>query len=420
MFKNHKKEDLSSFYIPISFSKTDLEKTLNSKIDGVIFDDKLSEDNLLIILTKVDTISLSLKDTTINYKVPLHIWVKKEFVLGGVAAEGDIALFFQTTFTLHPDWTISTITQIVDYEWIIEPKANVLGVKIPIKSVAERVLNTSKKNVTNAIDAQINKNFSLKEYAQQAWDLLQQPIPVSEEYELRFSFRPMGFAISPFKTEKDIIICTLYLQGTIKMNIGQPIIFPKHLPLLPLKIQDFEEKKDFSMNLISEIPLVEIQKVADKNLKGQTFNYSKISLLIEDIKLSKEGELVEIGIKTKGDYNGFLFLKGIPSFNPSKNQLTLKEVSFNLDTNNILLKSAKWLLNGWLTNKLAGGLTYSLGEDLTNIQGLLQKQLSDFKIQEGVDLKGEVAELKIEEAVIVEESIYLKISLKGRVRVVAG
>ena len=42
------KQLISSFYIPILVSKMELEDALNSKIDGTIFDDKITDDTLLI------------------------------------------------------------------------------------------------------------------------------------------------------------------------------------------------------------------------------------------------------------------------------------------------------------------------------------------------------------------------------------
>ena len=59
-----KKETLSSIFIPILLSKTDLERTLNEKIDGTIFDDKITEGNLQILVNKVDAIKICLLYTS--------------------------------------------------------------------------------------------------------------------------------------------------------------------------------------------------------------------------------------------------------------------------------------------------------------------------------------------------------------------
>lgn len=416
--KEDKKATVSSFFIPILLSKTDLERALNERIDGNIFDDKISDGNLQIAVNKVDSIKIGLKDTILLYRVPLHIFVKKEMLLGDVAAEGDIALDFQTHYTLNTDWTITTITKLVRYEWIKEPKAKLLGFKIPVTAIAERVLANSAKTVTDAIDKQVNESFALKEYAAQAWNIIQAPILVSADYNSRFKFTPTGLAISPFKTKKDTIISTLFIQGNTQVGVGEKTNFATNTPLLPLQIKDFDKSGKFSMNLLSEIPFEEAEKVAIKNFKGEEYGFGKKKVIIEDIKLEKDGKNMSIRAKTKGDYTGWLNLKGIPSYNKKKSHIEIKDIEFSLDTENFLMKSAKWLLNGLIVNKLEGSLVYPLTEDLAFIEAEIQKQLSDYKIQEGVNLNGAVTKLEVKKAFLKDESIMLAVNLVGEVKIV--
>lgn len=415
--KVEKKAVVSSFFIPILLSKTDLERALNERIDGNIFDDKISDGNLQITVNKVDSIRIGLKDTTLIYRVPLHIFVKKEMLLGDVAAEGDIALDFKTHYTLNTDWTITTITKLVKHEWIKEPKAKVLGFKIPVTAIAERVLVNSSKKVTDAIDKQVNESFALKEYATQAWNILQEPILVSEDYNSRFKFTPTGLAISPFKTKKDTIVSTLFVQGSTQVGVGDKTNFAVNTPLLPLQIKDFDKDGKFSMNLLSEIPFEEAEKVALKNFKGEEYGFGKKKVIIEDIQLEKAGKNMSIRAKTKGDYTGWLNLKGIPAYNKKKNHIEIKDIEFSIDTKNFLMKSAKWLFNGLIVNKLEGSLVYPLEEDLAFIEAEIQKQLSDYKIQEGISLNGAVSKLEVNEAFLKDESIMLAVNLVGEVRI---
>ncbi len=415
--KIDKKAAVSSFFIPILLSKTDLERALNERIDGEIFDDKISDGNLQISVNKVDSITIGLKDTTLLYRVPLHIFVKKEMLLTDVEADGDIALDFETHYTLNTDWTITTSTRLVKHEWIKEPKAKVLGFNIPVTTIAERVLVNSSKKVTDAIDKQVNESFALKEYAAQAWNILQEPILVSEDYNSRFKFTPTGLAISPFKTKKDTIISTLFVQGSTQVGVGDKTNFATNTPLLPLQIKDFDNSGEFSMNLLSEIPFEEAEKVALKNFKGEEYGFGKKKVIIEDIQLEKAGKNMLIRAKTKGDYTGWLHLKGIPAYNKKKNHIEIKDIEFNLDTKNFLMKSAKWLFNGLLVNKLEGSLVYPLEEDLAFIEAEIQKQLSDYKIQEGISLNGAVKKLAVKEAFLKDESIMLAVNLVGEVKI---
>lgn len=412
------KEQLSSFFIPILLSKTALERSLNERVDGTIFDDKITEGNLQIAVEKVDAIKIEIRDTTILYRIPLHILIKKEMLLTTLEAAGDIALNFQTNYTLNADWTISTRTQLVDYKWIKEPKATVLGFKVPVTAIAERILNFSAKKVTDAIDKQVNESFALKELALQTWHLLQQPILIAEQYDARFKFTPTGLAISPFQTKKDTIISTLFVQGFTQVGIGQQSNFSKDRPLLPLKVQDFNPADKLKVNFVSEIPFAEAENIALKNFKGEEYGFGKNKMIIEDIKLAFEDDLLAIRVLISGDYTGWLFLKGLPSYNKKKNQFEIKNIEFSLDTKNFLLKSAKWLFSGMLINKLEGSMVYPLTDDLLLLKNQLQTQLTNYKIQEGIFLNGKVGQIKIEKAYLDTAALLLGVQVDGEVKVV--
>lgn len=410
-------EELSSFYIPILLSKNELERTLNNRVDGTIFEDEITEGSLQIAVKKVDSIKIDVQDTFILYRVPLHISVKKKLLLTDLEAEGDIILAFKTAYTLNRDWTITVLTQIADYEWIKEPKAKVLGFKVPVKAIAERVLNFSAKNVTDAIDKQVNESFALKELATQAWHLLQEPILVSEQYDSRFKFTPTGLAISPFKTKKDTIISTLFVQGFTQVGVGKQPNFQADTPLLPLQIQDFNPQKKLKLNMLSEIPFEEAETIALKNFKGEEYGFGKKKIVVEDIKLERDGKLLAIRVLTSGDYTGWLLLKGIPSYNNKKNQLEIKDIEFSLDTKNFLLKSAKWLFNGVLTNKLEGSMVYPLADDLSMIKTQIQTQLTNYKIQEGIFLNGNVDGIMVKKATLDTASLVIGVRVDGDVRI---
>ncbi len=413
------KDQVSTFLIPILLSKTSLEKVINQQVKGVIFEDReAANDNLLITVTKADTITLTLKDTVINYRVPLHIWIEKRFALTDVSAEGEIVLDFRTTIRLNKDWALDTDTEIVEHQWVTVPKAKVLGLNLPINLIANRVLNSSREMITNAIDEQIKGSFSLKEYVLETWNLLQQPVLISEEYDSRFKFTPNGLAISPFKTANDTIISTLFIQGFTQVSVGKGGAFFKNTALLPPQIQDFDQKKGFLMRILSDIPFLEAEKIALDSLKGNTYNFGKRVLQIEDIALWKDGNRLAVRVGVEGDFQGNLFLKGLPVFNEKKNLIEMKELDFQLDTKNILLKSANWLFNDLIINKLKENLEYPLDENLLQLKKQIQDQLAAYHLQPGIKLAGNIQELKVKEAFLDAQAIKIFVELKGQLELI--
>ncbi len=420
IIKSIDKEQLSSLYIPIKLGKKDLEKAINEKIGEVIFEeDNLNGDNISVKATRIDSITLSLQDSTILYTVPLHIWVKKSLrLLGDTEAEGALVLEFATKYQLNEDWTVVTNTSINQYDWVKTPKINVLGAKIPVKAIADRVLAASQDKITKQIDALVADGLSIKGFAEKAWNQIQEPILVSKEYDSSVKITPYGLAISPFRLQNDTIVSTLFVQGLSEISVGNQVDFTENAPLPPLKLMDFEAEP-FQLRVLAQIPFEEAEQLALENLKGETYKFRKNEITIQDLKLGRDGEKVAVELDVTGDYDGKLYLKGIPSYDKRNSQIDIKKVEFRLDTKNFLLKTAKWLFSDLIINKIEGNLQYSIDEDLAEIKKQIQKQLTNYEIQPGINVEGQVADLKVQQVGMADDAILAVVELTGNLQVVA-
>ena len=136
-------------------------------------------------------------------------------------------------------------------------------------------------------------------------------------------------------------------------------------------------------------------------------------------RLSRDGEKVAVELDVIGDYKGKLYLKGIPSFDKKNSQIDIKKVEFRLDTKNFLLKTAKWLFSDLIINKIEGNLQYSIDEDLQEIKQQIQKQLTNYEIQKGINVEGQVADLKVQQVGLADNAILAVVELTGNLEVVA-
>jgi len=406
ILKEIDEQQISSIYIPIKLAKQDLEKNINERIGEVIFeDDNLNGDNISVRATRKDSIRLSLRDSTILYTVPLHIWVQKKIaILGNTEAEGALTLQFATKYQLKEDWTIQTQTKIEDYEWLEKPKINVLGANIPVAAIADRILLSSKERITNEIDKLVSNGLSIKGYVEKAWTQIQQPILVSKEYNSSLKITPYALAIAPFQLKNDTITSTLFVQGLSEVAIGKSNAFAENASLPPLKVSDIPAEP-FSIRLLAKIPFEELEEVARENIIGETYSFGKKDIKVEDVKLRKEGGKLAVDVTVSGDHEGDLYFKGIPSFNARKNQIDVEKIEFKLATKNFLLKSAKWLFTDLIINKIEGNLQYNIEEDLGEIKKQIQQQLTNYEIQSGINVEGDVADLKIIEVGMGETTV---------------
>ncbi|MEM6317941.1 MAG: DUF4403 family protein [Bacteroidota bacterium] len=418
MNKNHTKQvELSNVFLPVIFSKSDLERVINEQIDGTLFDEKITEGGFKIQVSKASKIRLSIQETTIFYSVPLRIWLRKQMILGDIEAQGDIVINFKTILNIGSEWTVSAKTQIVDYKWLSVPKASLMGLKIPVRNIAETVIRRLKQQVTDTIDKQVNDHFVLKQYATSIWQMLQNPMLVSADYQTRFKFIPKQVTFAPFLTESDTILSTLHIQGSTEINVGATDTFLPNSSLSPLTIQDINGQKEAQLVIQSKIPLGEVQKVVLQQFRGQNFQFGAQGLQFEGLLIEKVGEVLQLKVRTSGSYEGWLTLVGTPNFDTEKNTIQLKDVSFQLDTSNITVATPKWSIQGPLTNQLAGDLTYHFEEDLTNLKTILQQQMNQTIFQKGVHVLANIRQIRLQKAYFTETALLLTIRVEGTVKV---
>jgi len=70
-------------------------------------------------------------------------------------------------------------------------------------------------------------------------------------------------------------------------------------------------------------------------------------------------------------------------------------------------------------NKIEGNLQYSIDEDLLEIKQQIQKQLTNYEIQPGINVEGQIADLKVQQVGMADDAILAVVELTGNLQVVA-
>jgi enoyl-CoA hydratase/carnithine racemase len=66
-----------------------------------------------------------------------------------------------------------------------------------------------------------------------------------------------------------------------------------------------------------------------------------------------------------GTKKGVFYLLGLPKFDNAKNILALKNVEYDLSTKNVLIKTAKWLLDETIRKKLESQMVFDMNDLVT-------------------------------------------------------
>lgn len=420
---------LSVINLPIEMPISELQAQINAQIKGLIYQDDSYEDNgddnLKAKVWKLSPIRVVAKDSTFLFEVPLKIWVSAGYKVSplGLTMSGykdtefSINIRLISKIGISPDWKLKSETYVDSYDWITEPNVKVAGINIPIKSMVSRMLNKNFEKITDAIDQQVTGSIEIKKYVEAAWLLARQPVLLSKEFDTWLVVTPTSIIMSPLIASNNILRASIGIKGytqTVTSAI-KPVVKPA--PKLPdLQITD-KVSSDFRVGLISLVSYEDAARLATAQFAGQKFSFlgGKYNVEVTSIEMYGQNERLIIKAGLKGSMNGSIFLKGIPYYDPVSQKLSLKNLDYDLDTKSTIIKTANWLLQGKFTKMMEKEMVFGIGTQMAEAKKSIQQTLSNYKVTDGVLLKGTLTEITPDKVYLTPKHIYSVVFAQGNV-----
>jgi hypothetical protein len=412
---------VSTVNIPLRLQGYEIEHLLNNKLNGVIYEDKvLEDDGLLLKATKNNWISLVFNGFEMTYKVPLNLWVFKK-VIGarGIEAEGDIVLTFKTSLEIRPDWTIEPKTELAGYEWTRNMAVKTGLGNLDIKYIASTIIERSRQTLVTNIDQQIRANSQIRGNLESAWQTLQNPINIASSYGSWWvKITPQSVEMTPLRTTQYGLESVISVSSVVDVLASQTQpLFRQNTYLPPFRV-GVADNNDFRIGLTTEIPLIEAEAIAKSVAVGQVFEpASGKKIEITNIQLFGQNEKLIVNTSFKGSYKGSLYLVGRPIYNAKTNTIELADLDYEVNTKSFLIKSATWMFDKTILKKMKEACVFNLDDNLTGFKTLMNDQLRDYKMNQNVKIQGYVDQLRVEDVKLSEDKIKIFVSSTGKINV---
>jgi hypothetical protein len=408
----------SSIYIPVAIKISTLEKTVNAQLEGVLYEDKdlRDGDRMMIRATKAAPIKLGLDGQTISFTVPAAIWVRYDAGITVVDAQGKIAIDFKTAYNVKPDWSLSTQTTIANYRWLEKPVLKIAGINLPVGLLADLALQNMRKTIAGAIDEAVTTDLGIGKMVADTWKSMFRPTQISADYNTWLIVNPLGIGMTPIRVSADTMTTTIVVEARPRITVGDaPPAFSER-PLPPYT-QFSNQEPGFSIFLPAEVSYTEAQRLAGKEIIGETYTSGKRAVTVEGIEIYGQGEEVILNLSMSGSYNGSVYLKGRPFYNAARNAIEVEGLDFTLETRNFLVKSGAWLLKSTLRKRLQESLDFYLRYNLEESRKALEKQLNEYSLAGGFRLQARVDQLDVGNVALRPDGFMVEINLKGNIEV---
>ncbi len=412
--------------IPINFPIPQLEKQINLQTPDILYEsDDISSgsgmDNLAVSVSKAGNIRISGSGDLLNISVPITTDLEGTF--GGEALGVDLSQTFNTDFSLrinlttkiafNSKWQIITETKVKNYEWIESPSLNILGFELPVDFILDHIIESQRESLGELLDESIKKQVILKNEAQNAWNVIQQPLLISEEYKTHLLLKPVEIMMKPINYKNNHINTALGIKVFVETFVGADV--PKNISktnLSNLKITS-DLDNQFSLNLKNIISRSFAIEELRKQFLGQVYEFGKRKIKIIDLDLYGSNENMVIKVGLEGSLKGYIYLEGKPVYDDQTQSIQIKDLNFGIDTKNLLVKTASWLFNGKINKLIEESMQVPLKTSLDDVKKDVEKQLTNYKLDKYATLNGKIDGLRLGDVFITKDAIIAVIQIAG-------
>lgn len=408
--------------VPVELSEKVLNGKINSEISGLLFEDKnMDDDNVMVKVWKVQPIGVQLNGMSVDYRLPLKLWLKGGMTKLGITVakevELQIALKYRTTFSIAPDWSVSSKTISTGFEWISNPEVSLVGFKVPVKYVADKIVNGLQSRVCSEIDNQVKTQLNIRSMMAGAWKQIQQPMLLNKDYNIWLKLTPSEIIATPFVTRNGIISSTVGVKSQTEVLVSSvaPTV------ALNAKLPNFRQvpKTDgqFTFNIWTDVPYSEAEQMAIKEVKGKTFDAGSKKVTVNSLQIYGSNGKVVVGANLSGSFNGTVYFVGVPVYNKEKKAVEITDFDFEMQTKNILFKSAAWLFKSTIKEKIKENLVFPISSYLNTAKNTANASLKNNHSVQNVTINGSVDQVDIDNIYLAEKSFKILGVAKGKLNV---
>jgi hypothetical protein len=340
-------------------------------------------------------------DNCINPPIPFSCgWGEETLRRAKIKLKSDVEL--------TSNYRIKSSTSFTEFT-PIDP-CRVTFAQININDVLMGQIRPELGNLAKMIDTEIGKQ-DLKPYVLPVWKALQEDIQIPSTGYLRF--QPQSLSVSEINMNGSMLnfnvgltaIPTIQSTPWNKPSSGLPTLSPYK------KGSGFEVYTDLKMNYDS------LSKQLFDIMKTESYALGKEKINITSLRLFPAGEKLGVAVGFAGTKKGMFYLLGNPAFDNSKASLALKNVEYDIATKNVLIKTAKWMMDETIRKKLEEQMVF----DLSDLMNLTKKSIAESLNQTmdgGIKIKGMLKSLEISGWSLQQDALWVRAKTLGDIQVI--
>jgi hypothetical protein len=275
---------------------------------------------------------------------------------------------YQSTINVTPDYHLRSKTILFPAPKPID-RCNVFFGNIDVTDRLIKYISKPLNDLGKQVDAKIAA-YDIKPIVNEIWKNIATETKVGDVGYV--SVNPQSVRLSNFSLNGSLLSFSVGLSGKpVVTTVSNP------QPLKPVpNLTAYTPANGFNVYLDLLENYDHLSKMVNQQVAGQDIKIAGNEFIVDDTKVYGSGKQIIMQVDFKGSSTGTIYLVGTPTYNPVTHELSFPDLSFDVQTKAWMIKVAKWMFNGKITDVIRQKATYNFTKFIADSKNRLQSELS--------------------------------------------
>lgn len=319
-----------------------------------------------------------------------------------------IHVAYKTEIGLTPNYSLISKTELQSVEALSPCKITVF------KYNATKTIEEEVTKALQALELDIDKeisSISLQQELTDVWNALKEPVDL--EGFGYFSIQPRNISLSDLVYNGKFVDMTALLSAYPTVQLDKPETDTTSLP----KLCEYTSKDGFNVTVDVKASYDSLNAILNRSLSGQKMNLKKKEIIFDSVSvLGAIDKRISLKVNFSGSKRGIIYLQGTPEIDTNKQIVSIPDLEFDLETKHVLLRSAKWIFDKKITEKVRQSAIIDLNPYLDTLKISIVASLNG-EIEEGVNMSGSLAIISLKAIHPREKDLFIRAKATGKLKV---
>ena len=315
---------------------------------------------------------------------------------------------YQSTIRITPDYRLISKTILYPAPKPID-RCNILFGNIDVTNRLIQYISKPLNDLGKQVDEKIAA-YDIKPMINQIWNNIASETKIGDVGYV--SINPQTVRLSSFSLNGSLLTFSVGLSA-------KPVVTTVSSPPLPRPAPDlttYVPANGFNVYLDILENYDHLTNVVNQQVVGMNAKVAGNEFIVDKTKIWGIGKQIAIQVDFKGTNTGTIYLVGTPTYNQVTHELSFPDLSFDLQTKAWMLKVARWMFNGKITDMIRQRATYNLTQFIADSKTRIQQEMGrDYG--NGIKANVSIHDLDIQAIYPTSEKLIIRTLSTGQLKV---